>query len=154
MKRRTASLWPLLYALSQAASCLPAGVSGGLAGSSARAGRLTEALEYLAEARHLAEETENAVFADTVRLRGDVVLAIGDRAGAEVIYREAMALAQHQNAKLWELRAAAALAGLWAKQGRRSEARDVLAPVYARFTEGFDTSDLRDANTLLGKLVA
>jgi predicted ATPase len=116
------------------------------------AGRLTEALEYLAEARHLAEETENAVFADTVRLRGDVVLAIGDRAGAEVIYREAMALAQHQNAKLWELRAAMSLARLWRDQGKRAAAHDLLAPVHGWFTEGLDTPVLQGARALLVEL--
>ena len=59
-----------------------------------------------------------------------------------------------QEAKFWELRAAIALAGLWAKLGRRVEARDLLAPVYGWFTEGFDTRDLKEAKALLDELGA
>jgi predicted ATPase len=62
-------------------------------------------------------------------------------------------VAQHQSAKFWELRAAAAMARLWRDQGKRSEARDLLAPIYGWFTEGFDTSVLQDAKTLLDQLV-
>ena len=55
-------------------------------------------------------------------------------------------------AKLWELRAAASLAQLWRDQGRRAEARDLLAPVYDWFTEGFDTPDLKEARELLAEV--
>jgi len=55
-------------------------------------------------------------------------------------------------AKAWELRAATSLAQLWRDQGRRAEARDLLAPVYGWFTEGFDTADLKDATALLAEL--
>ena len=71
---------------------------------------------------------------------------------AEESYRHAIAVAQEQNAKFWELRAALALARLWRDQGKRSEARDLLAPVYGWFTEGFDTADLKEAKALLGEL--
>ena len=60
--------------------------------------------------------------------------------------------AQKQQARLWELRAAASLARLWADRGRRTEARDLLAPIYGWFTEGFDTADLKDAKALLDEL--
>ena len=73
---------------------------------------------------------------------------------AEQCLKEAIALARQQEAKFWELRATAALAKLWADQGRPSEAHGVLAPVYGRFTEGFDTFDLKEAKTLLDELHA
>ena len=87
-----------------------------------------------------------------MRLRGDVLLAIGDRAAAEASYREAMALAQQQNAKLWELSAALSLARLWRYQSKRAAARDLLAPVYGWFTEGFGTPVLQEARALLDEL--
>jgi predicted ATPase len=71
---------------------------------------------------------------------------------AEELYREALSIAQEQEAKLWELRAAASLARFRHDQGRHTEARDLLAPVYGWFTEGFDTPDLKDAKALLDEL--
>jgi predicted ATPase len=71
---------------------------------------------------------------------------------AEQCLTAAVALAQQQEAKFWELRAATALAGLWAHQGRPSDARNLLAPVHGCFTEGFDTADLKEARALLVKL--
>jgi predicted ATPase len=64
----------------------------------------------------------------------------------------ALDVARRQQAKSLELRAAASLARLWGEQGRRGEARDLLAPVYGWFTEGFDTPDLKDAKALLDEL--
>ena len=61
-------------------------------------------------------------------------------------------MARQQGAKLWELRAATSLARLWRDRGKRSEARDLLAPVYGWFTEGFDTPDLKEAKALLDAL--
>jgi predicted ATPase len=66
-----------------------------------------------------------------------------------VSFRRALEIAQRQQAKSWELRAATSLARLWGEQGRRAEARDLLGPVYGWFTEGFDTADLKDAKALL-----
>ena len=101
----------------------------------------------------LAEETEARWFqAETLRLTGEVLLATGDAAAAEASYREAIAIAQRQSAKLWELRAAMSLARLWRDQGKRAEARGLLAPVYGWFTEGFDTPVLQEAKALLGQL--
>jgi len=117
-------------------------------------GQWPAALTHLAEARRLAEETEERwCQAETARLGGEVLVAIGDRTGAEASYHEAIAIAQQQSAKLWELRAAVSLAQLRRDQGRRAEARDLLAPIYDWFTEGFDTPDLKEANALLDELV-
>jgi tetratricopeptide (TPR) repeat protein len=119
------------------------------------AGQWQSALEHLAEARRLAEEREERSFqAAALRLTGEVLLALGDPMAADASYREALALAQQQSAKLWELRAAISLARLWRDQGKRAEARDLLAPVYGWFTEGFDTPVLQDAKALLEKLAA
>ena len=71
---------------------------------------------------------------------------------ADNVLNEALSVARSQDAKLWELRAATALAGLWRDQGRVGEARDLLTPIYYWFTEGFDTADLRDAKALLDEL--
>ena len=124
-----------------------------LADACRMAGRWQAALEHLAEARHLAEETEARFFlAETLRLTGDVLLATGDAAAAEASYREAIAIAQQQSAKLWELRAAISLAGLWRDQGKRTEARKLLAPVCNWFTEGLGTPVLQQAEALLAEL--
>jgi class 3 adenylate cyclase/tetratricopeptide (TPR) repeat protein len=117
------------------------------------AGRWQAALEHLAEARRLAEETEDRCYqAETLRLHGDVLLATGDVAEAEASYSEALALAQHQSAKLWELLAAISIAQLWRDQGKGIAARDLLAPVYGWFTEGFGTPVLQEAKALLEEL--
>jgi predicted ATPase len=68
------------------------------------------------------------------------------------MYCKALSIAEEQEAKLWELRAAVSIARLRRNQGRRTEALDLLAPVYAWFTEGFDTPDLKEAGELLGEL--
>jgi class 3 adenylate cyclase/predicted ATPase len=119
------------------------------------AGRWQAALHHFAEARRLAEETGDRWFlAETIRLRGDVLLTTGDPSGAEASFREAVAIAQQQSAKLWELRAAMSLARLWRDQGKGKEARDLLAPVYDWFTEGFVTPVLQEAKSLLVELAA
>jgi len=76
----------------------------------------------------------------------------GDAEVAEELYRKAMSIAQQQEAKLWELRAATSFARLRHDQGRDAEARDLLALVYGWFTEGFDTPDLKEAKALLEEL--
>ena len=68
-----------------------------------------------------------------------------DTAKAEAYFERALAVARQQQAKSWELRAAMSMARLWRDQGKRDEARDLLAPVYGWFTEGFDTLDLKEA---------
>ena len=72
---------------------------------------------------------------------------------AEASLHQAIAVARRQSAKLWELRASTSLARLWRDQGKRTEARDLLAPIYGWFTEGFDTPVLQDAKALLDELM-
>ena len=71
---------------------------------------------------------------------------------AEVYFERALAISRQQQAKTWELRSAMSMARLWRDQGKREEARDLLAPVYGWFTEGFDTLDLKEAKSLLDQL--
>jgi class 3 adenylate cyclase/tetratricopeptide (TPR) repeat protein len=89
---------------------------------------------------------------ETLRLRGELRLMQGQTELAETGFREAIALAQKMGAKAWELRAAMSLADMLAKQGRRDEARAMLAEIYGWFSEGFDTADLKDAKALLDEL--
>jgi tetratricopeptide (TPR) repeat protein len=124
-----------------------------LADACRMAGQWQAALELFAEARRRAEETECLCLqAETVRMSGDLLLAMGDRSGAEASYREAIAIAQQQSAKLLELRAAISLARLWRDQGKPAQAHALLAPVYGWFTEGFGTPVLQEAKALLEEL--
>ena len=77
-----------------------------------------------------------------------------DASKAEAYFERAIAIAREQKAKSWELRAATSLARLWRDQGKRQQARDLLAPIYGWFTEGFDTLDLKQAKALLDELHA
>jgi tetratricopeptide (TPR) repeat protein len=117
-----------------------------------KAGQWQAALDHVTEARRLAETRDQCDKAETVRLSADVMLAMGDRIGAEAGYREAITIAHQQNAKLWELCAGISLARLWRDQGKLMEARALLAPVYGWFTEGFGTPVLQEAKALLGEL--
>jgi len=76
----------------------------------------------------------------------------GDDAQIVDAYQRAISVAREQGARAWELRAAVSLARHWAGRDRRQQARDLLAPVHARFSEGFETADLQDARALLGSL--
>jgi predicted ATPase len=108
-----------------------------------------------AEALVATEEMGNRWWwAEFLRLRGELHRngPVGDRVAAEQSYREALAVAQGQQAKSLELRAATSLVRLWRDEGRRDEGRDLLAPLYGWFTEGFDTADLKDAAKLLSEL--
>src|SRR5262249_41637589 len=98
---------------------------------------------------------ETSWSAEIHRLRGELTgrLPYPDPAKAEESFRTALAIAREQGTRGYELRAATSLARLWLKQGRQGEARDLLAPLYAWFTEGFDTADLKDAKALLDELV-
>ena len=91
---------------------------------------------------------------ETLRLKAEMLLALPEprTCEAEQCLTAAIASAQKQDAKFWELRAATVLAGLWARQGRRAEARGLLAPVYGWFTEGFGNPDVKDAAALLTEL--
>jgi predicted ATPase len=117
------------------------------------AGQVEEALLLLDEALQIAERIGELWFApELYRHTGQLMLRRGNSKAAEDFCRQALAIARKQEAKLWELRAAVSVARLGLDQGRRSEARDVLAPVYGWFIEGFDTPDLKAAKTLLDQL--
>jgi tetratricopeptide (TPR) repeat protein len=124
-----------------------------IAGACAKVGRPGDGLNCLAEAAEIIEATdERWNEAGLHRLRGDLLDATGDLADAELSYRQAIAVARLQNAKLFELRASTCLARLMCKQHRNAEARDVLAPICDWFTEGFDAPDLKEARALLDAL--
>jgi predicted ATPase len=90
--------------------------------------------------------------AELYRHKGQLLLRQGHSKAAAELYRKALSIAKEQAAKLWELRAAASLARLRRDRGRPAEARDLLAPIYGWFTEGFDTADLKEAKALIGEL--
>ncbi len=117
------------------------------------AGQVDEALSHFDNALQLAEAVgERWFMAELYRHKGELMIRQGDSEAAEKFYRKAIGIAEKQEAKLWELRAAMSLARLWGIQGRRGEARDLLAPIYDRFTEGFDSPDLMGAKALLNEL--
>jgi TolB-like protein/DNA-binding winged helix-turn-helix (wHTH) protein/class 3 adenylate cyclase/predicted ATPase len=117
------------------------------------AGQIEEAATLVDEAQHIIERTGERWFAaELYRHKGQLLSRQGHAGAAEELYRKALGIAREQEAKLWELRAAASLARLWRNQGRCAAARDLLAPVYGWFTEGFATPDLVAAKTLLDEL--
>jgi predicted ATPase len=120
-----------------------------------RCGRFDEGLAVVREAVALVDQTGESYFAAEMRrLKGNLLLARSVNASgeAEVWYREALEVSRTQEACSLELRAARDLARLLCDQGKRAEAKDLLAPVYGWFTEGFDTADLKDAKALLEQL--
>ena len=126
-----------------------------LAEASAQVGQTAEGLEALAEAlATLANSTGRWWEAELHRLRGALLLqrSVAQPEKAEACFHQALDIARRQQAKSWELRAAMSLARVWQQQGRRPEARELLAPVYDWFTEGFDTADLQEAKALLAEL--
>jgi len=119
------------------------------------AGGIEEASTLLDDALQMVDRTGERWFAAELnRLKGQLLLRQGQPEAAEELYRKALAIARDQEAKLWELRAAATLARLLRDKGRRVEARNLLAPVYGWFTEGFDTRDLKEAKALFDELAA
>ncbi|MFZ2080101.1 MAG: tetratricopeptide repeat protein, partial [Xanthobacteraceae bacterium] len=94
--------------------------------------------------------------AEVHRPAGEIMLLAPERdaAKAEAYFNHALTVAHGQKAKTWELRAAMSMARLWRDQGKRQQARDLLAPIYGWFTEGFDTRDLKEAKMLLDELNA
>jgi class 3 adenylate cyclase/predicted ATPase len=117
------------------------------------AGENEEASTLLDEALEIVERTGERWFAAELnRQKGQLLLRRGDSEAAEELYRKALSIAPEQEAKLWELRAAVSLARLCRDQGRRAEARELVAPVYGWFTEGSGTPDLKEAKALLDQL--
>ena len=126
-----------------------------LAEAYAMVGQPSDGLNCLAEAAQIIETTDERCYeAELHRLRGDLLNATGDPSAAERSYHQALTVAKLQSAKLLELQASISLARLWCKQNRRGEARDLLAPIYGWFTEGFDALDLKEAKLLLEELHA
>jgi predicted ATPase len=118
-------------------------------------GQSDDAWRCIAEAMTSAETTKEKWYeADIHRTVGEIALASPERDAtkAEAYFERALAVARDQHAKSWELRAAMSMARLWRDQGKRQQARDLLAPVYGWFTEGFDTLDLKQAKALLDEL--
>ena len=117
--------------------------------------QFTEARCCIDEAMMAVETTKEGWFeAEVYRIAGEIALIspTPDTAKAEAYFERALTVARAQQAKSWELRAAMSIARLWRDQGKRGEARDLLAPVYGWFTEGFDTLDLKEAKALLDEL--
>jgi predicted ATPase len=124
-----------------------------LAESQARHGEYDNALRSLEEADGIIKAGgERWARSEIVRLKGEISRARFSSAEAEACFRRAIDVAQRQGAKLLQLRAATSLARFWQNQGRFREARELLAPLYQWFTEGFETQDLKDARALLEEL--
>ena len=145
-----------------------------LAESHGKMGQAEEGLDTLAEAHALRDKTgERWYEAELYRLAGELSLRMGEQetgrtgekeigvhspilplphSSPEECFHKAIAIARRQSAKSWELRAVMSLSRLWQQQGKREEARQMLAEIYGWFTEGFDTADLKEAKTLLAEL--
>ena len=124
-----------------------------MADASRTVGQPQVGLAHLNAAEHQVTATEVGwCQSETLRTRGVLLTLTGDGVAAEGSFRDAIALAQRQGAKFFELRAALDLARHWRAQGKHDEARDLLAPVYRWFTEGFNTLDLKEAKALLDQL--
>jgi predicted ATPase len=124
-----------------------------LARACAAAGQIGEAGRLLDEALEAGQKSGEGVFAAELhRHKGELLLRQGDAEAAAELYSEALSVAREQQAKMWELRACVSLARLWRDRGRSAHARDLLAPVYGWFSEGFGTADLREAKALLDEL--
>jgi tetratricopeptide (TPR) repeat protein len=126
-----------------------------LAEAVALTGDLDNALQLVEEVIAQVERPgweERLFYAETLRLRGWILSLKGDLEGAERNFLASLEWARRQQAKSWELRTSSSLARLWQCQGKRAEAYALLAPVYAWFTEGFDTKDLQEAKALLDEL--
>jgi len=131
--------------------------SSTLAAAYSETGRFDDAWHCLNEALRAIEATKEKWFeAEVNRIAGQTALRSpkGDTATAEGYFNRALEVARQQRAKSWELRAAMSLARLWRDQDKVQQARELLAPVYGLFTEGFNTRDLREAKELLEELAS
>ena len=126
-----------------------------LARAYADVGEFDDAWRCIGEAMAAIETAKERWWeAESTALAGEIALLSPepDAAKAEAYFERALAVARQQQAKSWELRAAMSLARLWRDQGKVQQARELLAPVYGWFTEGFDTRDLKEAKALLNEL--
>jgi predicted ATPase len=116
-------------------------------------GRPKEGLKHLASATELVEKNDERVWEPELHtVRGELMAMMGDRTAAEEAFHRSLTVSRNVSAKLIELRASSRLARLWRDQEKRTEARDLLAPIYGWFTEGFDAMDLKEAKALLAEL--
>jgi predicted ATPase len=121
----------------------------------AELGQFDDAWCCLNEAMPATERTDETWFeVDVYRIAGEIARQSPNHAmaKAETYFEHALAVARQQQAKSWELRAAMSMARLWHDQGKVQQARELLAPVYGWFTDGFDTPDLKEARALLAEL--
>jgi tetratricopeptide (TPR) repeat protein len=126
-----------------------------LAGAIARVGNLDVALRTISQAITQVEQSDwggHAHYAESMRVKGFILLNFGRCEAAEQCYQAALDFARKQQAKSWELRTATSYGKLLQQQGRTAEALKLLHPIYTSFTEGFDTPDLREAKALLEEL--
>jgi predicted ATPase len=126
-----------------------------LARAYAELGKFDDAWRCIGEAKTAVETTKEKWWeAEVHRIAGEITLLSGepDKPNAEGYFERALAVARQQQAKSWELRTAMNLARLWRDHGKVQQARELLAPVYGWFTEGFDTLDLKEAKALLEEL--
>jgi adenylate cyclase len=124
-----------------------------LAAAYRKAGRTDDALALVAEALALVESRDERWWeVEIYRVKGELLLESRRSSEAETCFRRAIEIARRQSAKSLELRATTSLARLLDEQGRQDEARRMLGEIYGRFTEGFDTADLKDAKALLDAL--
>ena len=131
--------------------------SSSLARAYANLGRLDDAWRSVDDAMMAIEKTKERWWeAEVHRDAGEIALNSPehDASKAEAYFERALFVARQQQAKSWELRAAMSLTRLWRDQGKLQQARELLAPVYGWFTEGFDTLDLKEAKALLNELAA
>jgi predicted ATPase len=126
-----------------------AGLAEALAGYGEYAAALATASDGLESEERTGQRRWGA---ELHRLAGIALWGLNRLEEAQNAFEEALGVARKQQAKAYELRAATSLARFWGEQARRTEARDLLAPIYAWFTEGFDTPDLKEAKALLGEL--
>ena len=154
-------------AFDEAVACLQEGLAGGvgamlfrpyglarLAEALARLGQHGAALVAAREGLQAQRETGQGWWdAELHRLEGLALVGLNRIEEGQSALNEALHIARRQQAKSYELRAVTNLARLWSEQGRRAEARELLAPIYGWFTEGFNTADLKDAAKLLAELV-
>jgi predicted ATPase len=143
--RATGSTWALPFRL----SCL--------AKAHAELGQFEDAWRRLDEAMMMVEASkETWAHPEILRVSGEIALMSPEHhtAKAETYFERALAVSRRQQAKSWELRAAMSLARLWREQGKVQQARELLAPVYGWFTEGFDTRDLKEAKVLLDEIAS
>ena len=126
-----------------------------LAEATGHVGQVAEGLRLLTKAQAAMETSGHGdMRAEAYRLQGELLLrqTTPDATQAEACFQQALAVARLQQAKSWELRAAMSLSRLWQRQGQRAAAHELLTPIYGWFTEGFDTADLQEAQTLLEEL--